>query len=303
MCATSVLRRRACGALLVLLSVAACSRAAAPRDAADVRAAAYAFLEGDREGARRLRAGLSSRDPDVRAWSAEMIGWAGVKEEKNALVSRLSDPAPEVRRGAAYSLGLLKAKENVADLCRLLSDPEPSVRTGVLFALGDIGDPSAGECLAPVLRSRIPREREFAARALAGCNSPVACRELCALLGRETNERVLQAVAESLGRAADPSAEGALLAKLESLSGSAKTYGIIALGRCAGDRGSAALLRWSRAGNLRERLAAVRAMGMARRPELLHRLARMAQDDPLPRVREFAGRAVRDDFPKSPREW
>lgn len=89
-------------------------------------------------------------DPDIRKFSADILGAVGSRESLLPLLVLLDDPNPNVQHAAAEALGRLGLPEAVPRLTALLSVPGPHWYP-VVTALGQIGDPSA----APVLLSAL----------------------------------------------------------------------------------------------------------------------------------------------------
>ncbi|HEY1190027.1 MAG TPA: HEAT repeat domain-containing protein, partial [Gemmata sp.] len=104
---------------------------------------ALAAVDGDVSKAGPVvRAGLSDRNPAVRASASEAILVTGpTKADLPALLNLLKEPGPAARAAGAAALGKLgaDAKDAVPQLARLLDDPDSEVRIPAAEALGRIG--------------------------------------------------------------------------------------------------------------------------------------------------------------------
>lgn len=98
----------------------------------------------------RVTALQRDSDPDIRKFSADILGAIGGRECLDPLLALLDDPNDNVRHTAAEALGRLGLAEAVPRLSALLTIPG-SHWYPVVTALGQIGDPSA----VPVLLSAL----------------------------------------------------------------------------------------------------------------------------------------------------
>lgn len=98
----------------------------------------------------RVTALQRDSDPDIRKFSADILGAIGGRECLDPLLALLDDPNDNVRHAAAEALGRLGLAEAVPRLSALLTIPG-SHWYPVVTALGQIGDPSA----VPVLLSAL----------------------------------------------------------------------------------------------------------------------------------------------------
>lgn len=107
---------------------------------------ALTAIDGDvKNAAPMVRAGLSDRNPAVRASAAEAVLVIGpTKEELPALLNLLKEPGATVRGAAATAIGQIgpAAKDAVPQLIRLLDDRDSEVRIPATVALGRIGTPA-----------------------------------------------------------------------------------------------------------------------------------------------------------------
>jgi HEAT repeat protein len=90
-----------------------------------------------------VRAGLTDKNPQVRATAAEALVLVGGPDPGDlpALLRLLREPNPTTKEAAAQAIGRLGpgAKEAVPRLARLLSDKDSEVRVAAAEALGRIG--------------------------------------------------------------------------------------------------------------------------------------------------------------------
>ena len=111
---------------------------------------------------------LSDKEPIVRATAAGSVVFLPGPEAAAALLPLLNDRDEFVRREAAYALGDVHDRSATAPLLRLMAgDKVFEVRTAAAVALGKIGDPTAVNALAALLRSRPREEDEFLRRSAA----------------------------------------------------------------------------------------------------------------------------------------
>lgn len=98
----------------------------------------------------RVSALRGDPDPDIRKFSADILGAVGGRESLSALLGLLDDSNDNVRHAAAEALGRLGLPEAIPRLSALLAVPG-SHWYPVVTALGQIGDPS----VVPVLLSAL----------------------------------------------------------------------------------------------------------------------------------------------------
>lgn len=200
-------------------------------------------LTADAELDRRLRATLTSSDPEVRAAVVDLLRVLGLGDpvvfctaladrdsrvrlpavrglvsldQAELIAAAAHDPVREVRIAVAEGLGAIGDPSSVPVLAELSTDPDPLVRATAFEAAGEIG------CPAPIDRAAVwaltdPawQVRKGAALALATAAREVAIEALAAA-SRDPHLDVRKAAVSSLsGWAGDPDVSIALKAALD----------------------------------------------------------------------------------------
>jgi len=188
------------------------------------------------------------------------LGDEGARPEAIALLA--GSPDPRIRAKAAEVLGPLGGPAVAAALAAALSDPDPAVQAVSALSLLEAGD---------------ARGVEGTRRVAADSAAPVALRHRALL---------------ALGARADPSAAPALRALLtdETAPAEVRMAAIEHLGRLR-DRAAVPLLV-ARMGNVREKLAIVRALAAIGDRRALPCLERTVVEDPYDTVRTAAARGL-----------
>ena len=109
---------------------------------------------------------LENKNPNVRAYAAEVLGKIGDKEAIEPLILALNDSEISVRYKAVNALGKIGDKEAIEPLILALNDSDCWVRWAVVNALGKIGDKKAIEPLIHSLKDDFRDVRKRAAQAL-----------------------------------------------------------------------------------------------------------------------------------------
>lgn len=116
-------------------------------------------------------------EPEVRAFSVELVGLVGDASDGPLLVERLRDSSAETRAKAARALGRLAAEDAAAALRDALDDRIPFVRAAAAHAAGLIGDPEAAPRLLELAREDTFDAAHAAAHALARVAPELVRRE------------------------------------------------------------------------------------------------------------------------------
>ena len=202
-----------------------------------------------------IAAALRRQDTDLSAeWRVQdAFRRSGLSEElSNALVA----PNPLTRVAAARLCGALRMTESVAWIEDLIRDPNPKVKEAAIRALGQLGGHRAVEAL-------VGNEERIAVYRLAIALSRAASDiDIEALMRQPKNEKVAVVTVLACGLRRDDLRVAPLL-------------GI------ARDR------RWPQ----QVRVAACKALGMIGDSSPVEGLTRLAEGDPVPAVKDAAGRA------------
>jgi HEAT repeat protein len=93
-----------------------------------------------------------ARQHPARAWAANVLGEVGAQRAFAVLVRCLDDPDDEVRAKSATALGRLGDRRAIPPLLdHLLTDPAPFVRVRIASTLGDFGGPDVVDRLVRAL--------------------------------------------------------------------------------------------------------------------------------------------------------
>jgi HEAT repeat protein len=189
------------GGVLALLSD---RRKPARRDAA---LALAAKAHTDAQTITELRAGLASRDAELRFVSAYALAHAGATAVDSGVIDALCDamdsPDSDRRWAATAALARLDGNPAVrARLVRVARGDSPRARRMALYSLRGLGGPHDCGIAAAALDDRDPRVRLAAIALIAGCGR--GCRR-CAesvrtLIHRDLAAGVRRAAAAALGK-------------------------------------------------------------------------------------------------------
>ena len=186
----------------------------------------------------------------VRYRAAQALGRVGLGDGVPALIAALSDPEPDVRSMAAFGLGLLGDPAAAEPLIAALQDASPMVQARAADALVRLPAPDAAEAIRAMAAEHVtvaydvdpdepghplsPRVEAFrsAVHALAALGDFDA---LASVVLTESGDPLLWwwPVADSLARAGDPRAAGAL----RTLAGVGGTIGVATAARGLGALG------------------------------------------------------------------
>jgi HEAT repeat protein len=217
-------------------------------------AAAYALGRiGDRRAVLPLVSVLADWNGVVREAAAWSLGKFGDPVALEPLVRSLGDVHGIVREAAAYSLGTLANQRAVPPLIRSLHDPTPKVRLAAVWSLGRLGDRRAVDPLVEAVADDDPKVGEAASQALKKLGEP---------LGRLIREGISVSgkAAEALIAAKDPRAVVSLVRFLRNPDGRVRRAAAMLLGRIGDRRALHDLVEMAGGWNLRDRLAAARAL-------------------------------------------
>jgi HEAT repeat protein/beta-lactamase regulating signal transducer with metallopeptidase domain len=143
----------------------------ADSDAGVRETAAWALGElGDADAVPALSAGLADPSDRVRSTCAWALGEISPHTAPTALINALTDPVVEVRRNAVWALAQIgdRGGASAQALRAATRDSDPGVKRGALRALAMIGDSTAYDALAEMLKDPDPAVRKEAAAALGG---------------------------------------------------------------------------------------------------------------------------------------
>lgn len=170
----------------------------------------------------------------------------------DSLLADLRRSAWGERESAARALSAwaqhFRGKRNghiVMRLCQVLREPDWMLRWAAVEALAALGNPAAGEALAPLLHDANQPLRIAALRALVECGDAGAVRHLLPL-ARDPDDLLREALAEALGRLAQPQGIqtlGALCRDREPLVRLAAVMALGEAGRREGERHAIAALQ------------------------------------------------------------
>ncbi len=171
-----------------------------------------------------LLKGLKDPEEVVKSGAAKGLALIGEKSIHatvlEELKANLADADPQVRQYSAYVLGQFGKKagkedpEIVETLENLAQDENELVRVEVIYALYEIGSPSSENIFVQALKDDEPRVRQYAATALGEIKTPMSAEALVSTLENETDEDVRGTIAAALGKHGSAYAVTALLAVL-----------------------------------------------------------------------------------------
>ena len=216
------------------------------------------------DGFRRAQAENDVAEQNRRLAKIGMIGLSDADEARRFLASVASGDAyyVEIRAEAMSALVRMGDRASAEEVVSLATDPDWRIEDAVVRALSGARRPETVEWLVGgvLAKSRALKTRVAVARALVGM-SPLPFERLAMVLDREKHEEVRLAAAEALGRRGDAAAAGVLAALTRDKAWFVRRAAVLGLGRVGGARAE-------------------------------ERLIKMLQDDPSPRVREAAARAL-----------
>ena len=143
---------------------------------------------------------LTDKEIRVRAAAAFALGAQGSHAVTGALLKALMDDDLNVRFAAAVSLEKIRDPASVDGLIKACRDADEEVRAHAALALGSIGDRRAGEALLERINQDIkPIVRGYAIMALGNLGDPGHIKALIAHTHRESDDKVLAALAYAFG--------------------------------------------------------------------------------------------------------
>jgi HEAT repeat protein len=161
----------------------------------DVRALA------ERDGALPdLLAASEDPSPEVAMAALELLGRRGTPHEAAALRARLLDADPGLVPAIARALRALGDREAVTVCTRALDDPAVNRRLAAARALAVIADPSVADALRAATADPISGVRYAALQALARLGASPASAEACARALHDTSPAVRMAGLRALAR-------------------------------------------------------------------------------------------------------
>ncbi len=180
---------------------------------------------------------LRSREADLPgAVQAAVPRRAQPPDTLESLLDGLRRPGWGEREEAARALGAwaqhFRGRRNghiVRRLCQALQEPDWMLRWAVVEALAALGNPQAGDALAPLLEDPNQPLRIAAVRAIMECGAASAARHLLPL-ARDPDNLVREAVAEALGRLRHPRGSATLGALSQDAEPLVRLAALMALG-------------------------------------------------------------------------
>lgn len=170
-------------------------------DSTDPRVRQYAaYLLGRAKNPRAIQPlveAMADFDKAVREQATLALSSIG-KEAIGQLSDALKEPQWETRYRAAEALGRIADTKAVQPLIKALSDSRDHVRYMAAKGLRELGDSDAIEPLVILLKDENVYVRTMAVRALGAIGGTKAKDALIAALEGETEERVREAIQESL---------------------------------------------------------------------------------------------------------
>jgi len=276
-------------------------------DDAQVRnAAIQAFPRYGEKATSYLLELLQDVDPDIRIFSALMLGSTRDPLGMDGLIAALKDPSENVRHAAAESLGKLRDHRAIPPLIECL-DSDFWTQYPAVVALGEIGDPAAIEPLTALLEDDMLRQ--VVIRSLGSIGDPAALPVLAEMLTQndpETRDDTIAALVKISSQAESESVSGNellsripnslqnedvvthLLDSLGSQELEVRKNAVIALGWLRETRAQEKLVSMLEEYELEEYVVgSLAAMGDASLPGITRALA-----NPAPRVRAAAIRCL-----------
>lgn len=178
-------------------------------DDAQVRnAAIQAFPRYGEKATSYLLELLQDVDPDIRIFSALMLGSTRDPLGMEGLIAALKDPSENVRHAAAESLGKLRDHRAIPPLIECLQS-DFWTQYPAAVALGEIGDPAAIEPLTALLEDDMLRQA--AIRSLGSIGDPAAVPVLVEMLTQndpETRDDTIAALVKISSQAESESVSG-----------------------------------------------------------------------------------------------
>jgi HEAT repeat protein len=165
------------------------------------------------EELREILAGLNNPEPLERAYAARRLATTrlAAADVEDYLLLALADGNALVREAAAQSLGAIGTEQAVEPLLELLQrgSEDRIVRTAAAEALGKLRASAATTPLCAALRDPVWHVRYAAAVALGRIGDPSACEALAEIVRYEANQFVRSAAQESLAQM-QPTQNGAV---------------------------------------------------------------------------------------------
>jgi HEAT repeat protein len=232
---------------------------------------------------------LGSADPLIRKNAVIALGWLRERRAASKLIELLGDyDIEEFVIGSLVAMG----EEALPDLLASLESADPRVRVALIRCIGWIDQPEAIAACAPFLRDRDDEVRYQAIITLARVIDLPMVEDAFVELLDSTDDVVMGAVVEVLGRSSSPGLRRRLMAQLRSTDIRSKVTCIQILGRmkAADATGEIQALTGHSSDEVRnEALCALAAIDPAAVPsEILHRGAL----DPSPMVRKTVAVAL-----------
>ncbi|MHC4713584.1 MAG: HEAT repeat domain-containing protein [Planctomycetota bacterium] len=199
-------------------------------------------------------------DDNVRADSAELLGFTKDEAAASALVGLLDDKAPSIRRAALRGLAYLKDGTTVEVIIRVLeSDRNSSVRAAAARTLGAIGDRRAVEPLINALDDMEGEIRSSAAGAFQMMPDPRAAERLLRCLS-DPESRVRGAALRAFTKISDERAVEPVIRILIEGDSSVREVAASALARAGDSRAVEPLASVLKDEKPRTRVAVARAL-------------------------------------------
>lgn len=187
-------------------------------------AAIWLGERGAKEAIPHLLRALKDPEEVVKSGAAKALALIGEKSAHatifEELIANLADPDPQVRQYSAYVLGQFGKKAGKKDpeiieaLENIAQDENGLVRVEVIYALYEIGSPSSENFFIQALLDEEPRVRQYAATALAEIKTTASTKALAGVLKNETEEDIRGIIVTALGKHGSANAVAALLAAL-----------------------------------------------------------------------------------------
>lgn len=221
-----------------------------------------AELLGDRgsEAVPALLKALEDPEEVVEKAAADSLAKLNDKSIFPDLVGKLSSPDPQVRQYSAYVLGRIAKKEDkgvVDALEKVSADQDKNARAEVIYALCSIGSPSSKNIFINSLNDPEPKARGYAAVGLGKLKDPEGGKALAGALGREKDENVLRMMISAVGKIGRAGSVQTLIDALSNDIPSLKIDVADALGEIKTPDSTAALISMlsDRDSKVRERVA------------------------------------------------
>ena len=246
---------------------------------------------GDESVLSGLLKDFSARDAGMRRNIVCLLGRIGTERASDSLAFALKDEEPAVRKAVITALNTISGPRIVRPLLLAVADDDPEVRMLAAEALAKTAAPEAAEALLPLLKDEDLWVRAAAARGLGKLGAARFGAVLAEQLGRATDIFLL-ALVDVLGAAAAPEALEPLLALTEHPDPEVRKTVLHALAAYEWARVRPAVLAHLLDSHWIVRKAAVEILRPRRETTAEQTLARMADEDPDPSVRQAAREAL-----------